>query len=152
MKTITKNRKAEFQFEIDEVFTAGIELKGSEVKSIRAGKVSIKEAYGKVKKGEVHIYDMYIKPYDSGGHFNPDPTRTRKLLLHKREIRRIERKTLEQGYTIVPIEIYISDSGYVKVTIAVAKGRKLYSKKHRIAERDAKRRQEREIKEALKNM
>ncbi|MBN1756464.1 SsrA-binding protein SmpB [bacterium] len=150
MKLIAKNKKASFAFEIDEVFEAGIELKGSEVKSIRAGKVSIKEAYGKVKSGEIFIIDMYIKPYETGMHFNPDPNRVRRLLLHKQEINKIARQTLEQGYTLVPLEIYISDNGLVKLKIATAKGRKLYDKKRHIAEKEANRRQDREIREALK--
>ncbi|HHX95573.1 MAG TPA: SsrA-binding protein SmpB [Clostridia bacterium] len=144
-KVITVNRKARHDYHIDETYEAGIALRGTEVKSLRDRKVSIKEAYAEVKNGEVFIHDMHISPYESGNQFNHDPKRTRKLLMHKSEIRRLIGKTKEKGYTLIPLKLYFNERGKAKVEIGLARGKKVYDKRQDIAKRDA----ERDIKRAL---
>lgn len=144
-KIITVNRKARHDYHIDETYEAGIALRGTEVKSIRARKVSIKEAYAEVRNGEVFIHDMHIAPYEAGNQFNHDPKRTRKLLMHKSEIRRLIGKTKEKGYTLIPLKLYFNERGKAKLEIGLARGKKVYDKRQDIARRDA----EREMKRAL---
>lgn len=143
---VANNRKARHDYFIDETYQAGIALTGTEIKSVRAGKVSIKESYAKVEHGEVIIYGMNISPYEQGNRFNVDPLRPRKLLLHKREIRKILGATTEQGLTVVPLQMYINENGLAKLDIAIARGKKLYDKRDDIAKKDADRRMERAIK------
>ncbi len=146
---VAKNRKALRDFEIIETFEAGIVLVGSEVKSVRAGRVSIDDAYARVKDGEVWLYGMHIAPYEKSSAFTPDPKRKRKLLLHKREILKLRSRTEERGLTIIPLEVYFS-RGLVKVKIALARGRKKYQKKQYLIEKQKEREKERELREYLK--
>jgi len=133
--TIT-NRRARHDYHIGETFQAGIVLVGTEVKSLRQGKASLQEAFCKAEGDEVFIYGMHIPPYEQGNRFNVDPVRPRKLLLHKSEIRRIQRQLQEKGYTLVPLKLYF-DKGYAKLEIGLARGKKLYDKREAIARRDA---------------
>lgn len=146
MKSIIKNKKAYFEFSILEKYTAGIKLQGSEVKSIKNGKVSITEAYCIISNGEVFIKGMHISEHKEGGKFNNhQPVRDRKLLLNKAEIIKLEQKSSQKGLTIVPLEIILSKTGFVKVEIGLAKGKKLYDKRDSIKERDLKREVERNL-------
>lgn len=138
-KVLATNRKARHEYFIEETYEAGISLRGTEVKSIRQGKANIKESYAIIEKGEVFINNLHISPYEQGNIHNVDPIRKRKLLLHKRQIRKLTEDTLKKGYTLVPLSIYIVN-GLVKVEIAVAKGKKLYDKRDDIAKKDAERR------------
>lgn len=149
MKLIANNKKAYHDFFIDEVYEAGMVLHGTEVKSIRMGKCSIKEAYVKVDHGEMYIYGMNISPYEKGNIFNKDPLRVRKLLLHKAEISKLAGKTVEKGVTLMPLRVYFKD-GRAKVEIGLARGKKLYDKREDIAKKDQKRELERAFK--IKNL
>jgi len=142
IKVITENRKARHDYFIEETYEAGIVLKGTEVKSLRAGKVNLKDSYAQVEKGEMFLFNMHISPYEQGNRFNVDPLRTRKLLLHKREISCLYGKVKQQGLTLVPLKLYFK-KGRVKVELALAKGKKTYDKREAMAERDAKREIER---------
>ncbi len=149
-KLIANNKKAWHDYFFEEKFEAGIELVGTEVKSIRQGHCSIKEAFIRIdKNGEVQIYGMHISPYEKGNIFNRDPLRVRKLLLHRHEIRRLIGKIEQKGYTLVPLQVYFKGSR-IKVEIALAKGKKLYDKRQDIAKRDQRRAAEREFK--VKNL
>ncbi|NMA61442.1 MAG: SsrA-binding protein SmpB [Firmicutes bacterium] len=139
VKVVTENRRARHDYFIEETIEAGIVLQGTEVKSIRLGKVNIKDSFARVENGEVFLYGMHISPYEQGNRFNHDPLRPRKLLLHKREIRRLIGKTREDGYTLVPTKLYFSN-GKCKVELGIAKGKKLYDKREAAAKRDATRR------------
>jgi len=145
-KLVANNKKARHDYFIDETFQAGIALTGTEIKSVRAGKVSIKESYAKVEHAEVILYGMNISPYEQGNRFNVDPLRPRKLLLHKREIRKILGATTEEGKTIVPLQMYINEKGLAKVDIAIARGKKLYDKRDDMAKKDAARKIDRIMK------
>ena len=145
VKLVANNKKAYHDYFILETFEAGIALSGTEVKSIRMGKCSIKEAFVRVEKGEVFIYGMHISPYEKGNIFNKDPLRTRKLLLHKSEIMKLTGKVAEKGYTLVPLQVYFKGS-LVKVEIGLARGKKLYDKRADIAKKDQRRELEREFK------
>ena len=145
-KLIANNKKAYHDFFIDETYECGIALHGTEVKSMRMGKCSIKEAFVRVENGEVYVYGMHITPYEKGNIFNKDPLRVRKLLLHRYEINKIEAKLKEKGLTLVPLKVYFKDS-LVKIEIGMARGKKLYDKRSDIASRDAKREVERRMKE-----
>ena len=149
MKLIANNKKAFHDYFIEDTYEAGIALAGTEVKSLRMGKCSIKESFIRVENGEVYIYGMHISPYEKGNIFNKDPLRPKKLLMHKSEIRKLLGKIAEQGYTLVPVEVYFKGS-LVKVEIALAKGKKLYDKRHDIAKKDMRRETEREFK--VKNL
>ncbi len=138
-KIIATNRKARHEFFIEETMEAGIVLTGTEVKSIRQGKVNIKESYASIDGGEVYVNGMHISPYEQGNIFNVDPLRKRKLLLHRREIRKLIGETKQKGFTLIPLSIYLKD-GKVKVEIALAKGKKNYDKRDTIAKKDAERR------------
>ena len=144
-KLIANNKKAYHDYFIEEKYEAGIELHGTEVKSLRMGKCSIKEAFVRIEKGEVYIYGMHISPYEKGNIFNKDPLRVRKLLLHKAEIHKLLGKTKEKGIAIVPLKVYFKGS-LVKVEIGLAKGKKLYDKRQDIAKKDQKREAQREFK------
>ncbi|MBP5154595.1 MAG: SsrA-binding protein SmpB [Lachnospiraceae bacterium] len=143
-KLIANNKKAYFDYFIEETVEAGIALAGTEVKSLRAGKCSLKESYIQVHRGEVYIYGMHISPYEKGNIFNKDPLRTRKLLLHRSEIRKLIGGVSVKGYTIVPLKVYFRGQ-YVKVEIGLAKGKKLYDKREALAEKDRKRQAEQEL-------
>ncbi len=145
-KTIAENRKARHDYFIEDRYEAGLALVGTEVKSIRLGKVNIKDSYVKVKNGEAVVVGMHISPYEMGNIFNRDPFRERKLLLHKREIAKLKSLSEADGYSLIPLSLYLKD-GLVKMELAVAKGKKLYDKRHDIAERDAKRQIEQRRKE-----
>lgn len=140
MKLAANNKKARHDFFIEDTYEAGIALTGTEIKSVRQGKVSIKESYAKIVGEEVMLYGMNISPYEQGNRFNVDPVRPRKLLLHKREIRKLIGYTVQDGLTLVPLRMYINDRGKAKVELAVARGKKNYDKRHDIAKRDAERR------------
>ncbi len=145
IKLIANNKKAFHDYFIVESFEAGLSLAGTEVKSLRLGQCSIKEAYISIENGEVYIQKMHINPYEKGNIFNKDPLRKRKLLLHKHEINKLIGRTKEKGYTVVPIKVYFKDS-LVKIEIALAKGKKLYDKRQDIANKDMKREAERDFK------
>jgi len=141
-----KNKKARYEFEFIETYTAGIVLSGTEIKSIRNGKASIIESYGVLDNNEIFIRNMYIQEYENGTHYNHKPRKDRKLLLNKTEIKKISRKIKLKGLTIVPINLFISKKGYAKLKIAVAKGKKLYDKREDIKMKDQKRDLDRKIK------
>ena len=140
MKVVAVNKKARNDYDILETYEAGIELKGTEVKSLREGSVSFKDSFCKVKGGEIFLINLHIAPYKHAGVFNHDPERPRKLLLHKREIKRLAGKVQEEGVTIIPLKIYFNDRGIAKVEIAVAKGRKKYDKREKIKKKEIERR------------
>ena len=146
LKTLAQNKKARHEYFIEESFEAGIELCGTEVKSVRNGRISLTDAYIDVKKGEAFVIGMHISPYEMGNIFNKDPLRTRKLLLHKREINRFIGLTNEKGYTLIPLSVYLKGS-LVKVQVAVVRGKKLYDKRDVAAKRDAQKHMERAMKE-----
>lgn len=142
-KLVANNKKARHDYFFEEIYEAGIALTGTEIKSVRQGKVSIKESYAKVEGGELILHGMNISPYKEGNRFNVDPVRPRRLLLHKKEIRKLIGATTQDGMTIVPVQMYINERGLAKVEIALAKGKKIYDKRESIAKRDAKRSMER---------
>ena len=148
-RLIANNKKAYHDFFIDDKYETGIELFGTEVKSIRMGKCSIKESFVRIEKGEVYIYGMHINPYEKGNIFNKDPLRVRKLLLHKTEINKLAAKIAEKGYTLVPLQVYFKGS-LVKVEIGLARGKKLYDKRDDIAKKDQRREVEREFKQTFR--
>ena len=149
IKLIANNKKAYHDYFIEDKFEAGIALAGTEVKSLRMGKCSLKESFIRVEKGEVWIYNMHISQYEKGNIFNKDPLRIRKLLLNRREINKIEGKMTQKGYTIVPLQAYFKGS-LVKLEIALARGKKLYDKRDSIAKKDMRRESERDFK--VKNL
>ncbi len=144
-KLVANNKKAYHDYFIDETFEAGIELHGTEVKSMRMGKCSIKESFIRIENGEVYVYGMHVSPYEKGNIFNKDPLRIKKLLLHRSEINKLQGKIKEKGYTLVPLQVYFR-SGRVKVEIGLARGKKLYDKREDIAKKDQKREAEKEFK------
>ena len=144
-KLIANNKKAYHDFFIDETYECGIALHGTEVKSMRMGKCSIKEAFVRIEDGEVFVYGMHVSPYEKGNIFNKDPLRVKKLLLHKYEINKLLGKIKEKGYTLVPLQVYFKD-GKVKVEIGLARGKKLYDKRDTIAKNDMRRQAEKEFK------
>ena len=145
IRLIANNKKAYHDYFIDEKYEAGIALHGTEVKSLRMGKCSIKESFITINRGEVLIQHMHISPYEKGNIFNKDPLRTRKLLLHKAEIRKLENQVKMKGYTIMPLKVYLKGS-LVKVEIGLARGKKLYDKRQDIAKKDAQREAQRDFK------
>ena len=144
-KLVANNKKAYHDYFIDDKYETGIELYGTEVKSIRMGKCSIKEAFVRIENGQVYIYGMHISPYEKGNIFNKDPLRQRKLLMHRREIDKLLSKIKEKRFTLVPLQVYFKGS-LVKVEIGLARGKKLYDKRDDIAKKDAKREMERSFK------
>lgn len=146
MRVIATNKKAYFNYEILERLEAGISLMGSEVKSIREGRISLKESHAEIKGGEVYLLNCHISPYEAANRFNHEPLRERKLLLHRQEIKRLTGKTREKGLTLVPTKILINDKGKVKVEISLARGKKAYQKREVIRERDREREMRAELK------
>lgn len=146
MKVVANNKKARHDYFIEETYEAGIVLTGTEIKSVRQGKVSIKESFAKIENGEMILYGMNISPYEQGNRYNVDPLRPRKLLLHKQEIRKLIGYTTIKGLTLVPLQMYINEEGRAKIEIAVARGKKLYDKRDDIAKRDAQRDMDRSMK------
>ncbi|MGI6112977.1 MAG: SsrA-binding protein SmpB [Mahellales bacterium] len=146
VKVIAQNKKARHDYFIEETYEAGIVLSGTEVKSVRAGKVNLKDSYAMIKDGEVFINNMHISPYEKGNIFNKDPIRMRKLLLHKKEISKLIGYITQKGYSLIPLRVYMV-RGLVKIDLAIAKGKKAYDKRQDIAKRDAKREIERQFKE-----
>jgi len=147
-KLIANNKKARHDYFIEEVYEAGMALLGTEIKSIRQGKVNLKESYAKIEKGELIIYGMHISPYEQGNRFNADPLRPRKLLLHRQEIRKLIGYTTLKGMTLVPLTLYINEKGMAKMELAVARGKKLYDKREDAAKRDADRRMRQVVKKS----
>lgn len=147
VKVLVQNRKAYHDYFIEETYEAGVELFGTEVKSLRRGKASVREAYVEVRKNEVYIVGMNISPYEMGNIYNRDPLRDRKLLLHKKEISELRNAVMREGYTIVPTKIYLNPRGLVKIEIGVAKGKKLYDKRESIQKKDVQRNIQREMRE-----
>lgn len=145
-KLVATNRKARHDYAIEETIEAGIELKGTEVKSLRRGSCSIQDGFALVRNGEVFLMNVYIAPYQEGNRYNPDPVRRRKLLLHKQQIARLAGKVQQKGYTLIPLKVYFKD-GYAKVELAVAKGLAKYDKREKIKKKE----QEREMRRALKS-
>ncbi|HBE44310.1 MAG TPA: SsrA-binding protein [Deltaproteobacteria bacterium] len=146
MKTICTNRKAYHDYHVEDTYEAGIVLTGTEIKSIRAGRVNLKESYARIRDGELFLINSHISPYDYGNIYNHEPKRTRKLLMHKREIHKLLGKVQDRGYTLVPLSIYLSKNNKAKVELALAKGKTLYDKRENIKRRDEKRIAERERK------
>lgn len=149
MKLVANNKKAYHEYYIEEKLEAGLVLHGTEVKSLRMGKCSIKEAFIRIEKGEVFVYGMHISPYEKGNIFNKDPLRVKKLLLHKGEIYKLDGKLSEKGLTLVPLQVYFKD-GRAKVEIGLARGKKLYDKRQDIAKKDQRREAEKDFK--IKNL
>jgi len=144
-RLVANNKKAYHDYFIEEKYEAGLALHGTEVKSLRLGKCSIKEAFIKIEQGEVFVYGMHVSPYEKGNIFNKDPLRVKKLLLHRQEIRRMTGRIAEKGYTLVPLQVYFKN-GLAKVEIGLAKGKKLYDKRQDIAKKDQRREAEKEFK------
>lgn len=146
VKVIAQNRSARHDFFILETWEAGIELKGTEVKSIRLGRCNLKDSYGMVRNGEMFVEGMHISPYEKGSYFNTDPMRPKRLLMHKQEIRKAYQQVMQQGLALVPLSVYLKD-GRMKMELALCKGKKLYDKRDDMAKRDAKRDIERSMRE-----
>lgn len=144
-KLVANNKKAYHDYFIDETYEAGVALHGTEVKSMRMGKCSIKESFIRIENGEMFVYGMHVSPYEKGNIFNKDPLRIKKLLMHKYEINKLQGKIKEKGYTLVPLQVYFKD-GKVKVEVGLARGKKLYDKREDIARKDQKREAEKEFK------
>lgn len=149
IKMVANNKKAYHDYFIDDKYEAGIELFGTEVKSVRMGKCSVKEAFVKIENGQVYVYGMHISPYEKGNIFNKDPLRVRRLLLHKAEIMKLNGKVTQKGYTLVPLQVYFKGS-LVKVEIGLARGKKLYDKRADLAKKDQRRELEKDFK--VKNL
>lgn len=149
IKLIANNKKAYFDYFIEDKYEAGIALHGTEVKSIRMGKCSVKEAFIRIENGEMYVYGMHISPYEKGNIFNKDPLRVRKLLLHKYQINKLNGQMAQKGYTLVPLQVYLKE-GLVKVEIGLARGKKLYDKREDIAKKDMRREAEKDFK--VKNL
>lgn len=145
IKIVAQNKKARFNYEILETYEAGIELKGTEVKSVRMSKINISDGYVSIDNSEAYLKQVHISPYEQGNIFNVDPLRVRKLLLHKSEINKLIGETTLKGYTIIPLKVYLK-RGKVKVEIGLARGKKLYDKRESLAKKDAERRMQRELK------
>ncbi|MGN0014131.1 MAG: SsrA-binding protein SmpB [Candidatus Gastranaerophilaceae bacterium] len=146
-KSITVNRKAFHDFHMFDKFTAGIVLFGTEIKSIRKGAVNLKDSFAKIEDGELWLYSCHISPYEQGNRYNKEPERKRKLLLNKKEILKMSGKIKKEGYTIIPVELFIAENGFAKLEIALAKGKKLYDKREDLTKKS----QNRDIQRAMKN-
>ncbi len=144
-KVVAKNKKARHDYQVVDAIEAGIELKGTEVKSVREGKVQLVDGFARVERGELYLHNVHISPYEFGNRFNVDPTRKRRLLVHKAQIRRLERQIAEKGMTLVPLSVYLR-RGRVKVELGVCRGKRRFDKRRTIAERDAKRDMDRALK------
>ncbi|PRX28652.1 SsrA-binding protein [Orenia metallireducens] len=145
-KTVVTNRKARHEYHIEETYEVGIVLQGTEVKSIRAGRVNLKDSFARIENNEVFLYNLHISPYEQGNRYNHDPERVRKLLLHKNEIRKLIGKTQQEGYTLIPLKIYFTRQ-LVKIQLALGKGKNLYDKRQDLKRKSAKR----EIQRAFKD-
>ena len=145
-KLISNNKKARHDYFIEEEYEAGIVLTGTEIKSIRAGGINLRDSFAKVENSEVWVYNMNISPYEKGNRFNTDPMRPKKLMLHKKEIRKLIGYIAREGLTLVPLDVYLDRRGRAKLTLAIAKGKKLYDKREDMARRDAERDMDRRIK------
>ncbi len=148
---LAQNRKARHDYHVEETFEAGIVLQGTEIKSLRAGKANLKDSFARVENGEVFLHNMHISPYEQGNRYNHDPLRTRKLLLHKKEISKLIGLSKEEGYTLVPLKMYIKH-GYAKVLLGVAKGKKKFDKREDLKRKEAKREIQRSVKEKLRGL
>lgn len=149
VKTVAQNKKATHDYYIEETFEAGMVLTGTEIKSVRSGRANLKDSYARVERGEVYLYNLHISPYEAGNRFNHEPLRTRKLLLRRSEIRKLIGMTKEQGFTLVPLRLYLR-GGFCKVELALAKGKKNYDKRQSEAKRDAAREIQRAFRERQK--
>ena len=145
-KILANNKKARHDYFIEEVYEAGMALTGTEIKSMRQGRLNLKESFAKIEGDELILYGMHISPYEQGNRFNVDPLRPRKLLLHREEIRKLIGYTTQKGLTLVPLSVYLNEKGLAKMEIAVARGKKLYDKRDDIAKRDSERRMQKEMK------
>ncbi|KMT61690.1 SsrA-binding protein SmpB [Paenilisteria newyorkensis] len=145
-RLLAQNKKARHDYAIEETFEAGIVLQGTEIKSVRNARVNLKDAYARIDRGEIFLHNMHISPYEQGNRYNHEPLRTRKLLLHRKQINKLIGETKEAGYSIIPLKMYIKD-GYAKVLIGVAKGKKKYDKRQDLKSKEAKRDVERAFKE-----
>lgn len=143
-KTLARNKKARHNYFIEETVEVGLVLKGTEVKSMRQGKVNIKDSYAQIEDGEIFVINMHVSPYEQGNIYNTDPLRKRKLLLHKKEINKLTGYTTQKGYSLIPLTLYLKN-GKVKMELSVAKGKKLYDKRDSIAKRDAERRMQKHM-------
>ena len=150
-KLVSNNKKAYHEYFIEETYEAGLVLTGTEIKSVRAGGVSLSDSFAKVEDGQVWVYNMNIAPYEKGNRYNKEPMRPKKLLLHKGEIRKLIGYTTQKGLTLVPTKVYINQKGMAKLELAVARGKKLYDKRADIASRDAKRDIDRRLKDRGQN-
>lgn len=148
-KQLAQNKKAYHDFFIEETFEAGIVLQGTEIKSIRKGKANLKDSFAKIERGEVYLHNMHVSPYEQGNRYNHDPLRTRKLLLHRKEINKLIGETKEVGYTIIPLKLYLKN-GYCKVLIGLGKGKKQYDKREDLKKKEAKRDIERAFRDRQK--
>ncbi|MFE4705181.1 MULTISPECIES: SsrA-binding protein SmpB [Bacillaceae] len=148
-KQLAQNKKAYHDFFIEQTFEAGIVLKGTEIKAIRAARVNLKDAFAKIENGEIYLHNMHVSPYEQGNQFNHDPLRTRKLLLHKKEISKLIGETKETGYTIVPLKMYLKN-GFAKILIGLGKGKKQYDKRDDLKKKEAKRDIERAFRDRQK--
>ena len=148
-KTVAQNRKARHEYFIVDSMETGIVLSGTEIKSVREGRVNLKDGYASVDNGELWLYNVHISPYDKGTYYNKDPLRPRKLLVHRQEIRRLLEQTREKGFTLVPLKIYLKEGRRAKVELAVAKGKQLHDKRDTAAERDAAREMERAVRRRI---
>ena len=151
-KTVATNRKARHDYFIDETYEAGIVLTGTEIKSARAGRVNLRDSYVQVRNGELWLIDTHIAPYKQAGRSSHEPKRPRKLLMHRREISRLQGKIQEKGYTIVPLRLYLKNNKWAKVEIALARGKKLYDKRQTIRKHDAQREVERALADRRKGL
>ncbi|MEH6947207.1 MULTISPECIES: SsrA-binding protein SmpB [Peribacillus] len=148
-KQLAQNKKAYHDYFIEDTFEAGIVLQGTEIKSIRAGKANLKDSFAKIERGELYLHNMHVSPYEQGNRYNHDPLRTRKLLLHRKEINKLIGETKETGYTIVPLKLYLKN-GFAKVLIGLGKGKKQYDKRDDLKKKEAKRDIERAFRERQK--
>lgn len=149
-KVVANNKKARHDYFVEETYEAGIALTGTEIKSVRAGRVSIKESYAHIYNGEITILGMHISPYEQGNRFNVEPLRERKLLMHKREIFKLAGQIKTDGLTLIPLNVYINETGYCKVEIGLCRGKKNYDKRESIAKKEANRKMDRAIKDSLR--
>lgn len=147
-QTVTVNRRARYDYEVEETFEAGIALTGTEIKSLRAGRANLSDAYARVEKGEAWLIGAHIAPWEGGNRLNHEPKRSRKLLLHRRQIDQLLGRAAAKGLTIVPLRIYITERGFAKVELGLARGKRQYDRRREIAARDARRQLERDLAEA----
>ncbi|QKG83236.1 SsrA-binding protein SmpB [Kroppenstedtia pulmonis] len=147
-KIVARNKKALHEYHIEDTFEAGIVLTGTEIKSIRQGRINLKDSYARIDKGEVFLLNMHISPFEQGNRFNHDPTRTRKLLLQKKEINKLIGLTQQKGFTLVPLDLHLRN-GFAKIQLALGKGKKMHDKRQTVAKRDADREMRRQLKERM---